>query len=72
MPDNQTSEESSWGNAEMYALDAQLRQLLQASPVPAADQSSILHMLASDVDAVAYAGQEESDDALCGKAGTTP
>lgn len=55
------SEERSWGNAEMDALDAQLRHLLNSSLVPMADQSSILHMLASDTDAVAHAGEREEN-----------
>lgn len=40
----------SWGDRQMDYLDAALRAVLSRSGVPLADQSSVLHWLASEVD----------------------
>lgn len=44
---------NSWGKPDMDVLEGYLRAVLGASGVPAADQSSILHVLAADADAAA-------------------
>lgn len=44
-----------WGNPEMDQLELGLRAVLAASGVAPEDQSSVLHQLASDIDAVACA-----------------
>jgi hypothetical protein len=48
----------SWGRSDMDSLDASLRAMLAASGVPAEDQSSILHRLASDIDTEAFDGAQ--------------
>lgn len=51
--DDTPTTDTSWGNPEMDKLEADLRAVLAASSVPAEDQSSILHHLASEADAEA-------------------
>lgn len=55
----------SWGKPEMDKLEQDIRSLLADSNVPAEDQSSVLHMLASGVDQMAT-GQAEDRPNLIG------
>ncbi len=51
---------ASWGDPGMDGLEARLRAVLAASGVAPADQSSVLHALASGADRAAVAGDAGS------------
>jgi hypothetical protein len=53
----------SWQKPEMDALEASLRKMLRESRVPASEQSSILHSLASDADSRACLEEEPPSSA---------
>lgn len=67
MTGNQTSNLSddytSWDDPEMDALDTKLRAILDVSPVPRAVQSSIMRLIANDVDDIAVCEHQETNDA---------